>query len=546
MGAEIFQIITFTIQSILFLTLFKRCAKSTRLHGLFLYFFSFVNSLLSLGLIKLLAEKSSIAYICITVVVFFECLFLFRDKFRAYLGLTFGMVLHLFTIRAIVIAINSLVIGESMYEITHTPELLYLNTMYCIWAHNVILVLFIAFVPPKAVKSIIDNNILLNSICLLMGLYTLFNYYNVQIFKVQEDITALAYQQIIMPLSLLITFYVMLIFMIKLVMTDKYQKVIAELEKKIDKDQMLSNALFNFADIVVELNCTQNQVKRVMINSVEVNEELEIGFTEFVRQKLCPIVHSDDIPVLDKLTNNSIIKAYENGKKEISFDYRSYKISLDTNTNTAVFDESSYLWYRMRINSRLDRHTKDLVSVCTVDEINEEKISELALLSKTERDTLTGAFNKETIKSKVNEHLANGGSGTLFVFDIDNFKGINDNFGHSFGDEVLIEIYNKLSNFFRAHDYIGRFGGDEFVAFIHNETTDDEIAKIATRVCKAIEKTYEGKNGVTVPISSSIGISSSPKNATTYDELFITADLALYNAKECGKNTFTIYNKSII
>ncbi|WP_300390631.1 sensor domain-containing diguanylate cyclase [Fusobacterium sp.] len=181
-----------------------------------------------------------------------------------------------------------------------------------------------------------------------------------------------------------------------------------------------------------------------------------------------------------------------------------------------------------------------------VKDIDQKKKRELELKNRAEKDGLTGLYNSITLRNKIEEALQiknfNNLKRVFIILDLDNFKEINDKFGHSYGDKVLIEIAKILKNRFRSNDIIGRLGGDEFVIFL-NGVEDYEAAEKYIQCLKiATEKVYEKEN-LTVKISGSIGFSISPDDGSTFEELYTRADLALYEIKKCGKNNYKKYTK---
>ncbi len=540
----IIQIIIFFIHSCLMMTLLRRNSRSERFHVSVAYAVCLFNALISPLFLLLLSERASYAYAAFAVVIMVEGFVLFKDKVRAVVGLAIGCIMHYFALRAITLAAVSIGTSTTMFSITSNIDALYMSTLLSVVVHIVVLILFNAFVPPKAVKEIIANNILLNFILINMGTVTAFFAYNVRMSELDVGVLDLAGQQIVLTTILLGTFYLLLIFMIKIVMAEKYQKIIEELEHKINKDSILKTAVFNFADVVLELNLSQDKVVSVMTNSVEVATTADMPFSQFVDGRLKSVVHGDDLLILERLAPKSILLELSRGNAELVYDYRSYKLFLDKECNEISFDERETLWYRVKINSKLDKQTNDVLALLTIDEINEEKMTEIGLLEKSERDTLTFAYNKDAIKTRVEAQLVGGGHGTLFVFDIDNFKSINDTMGHAMGDEILIEIYKKTMKVFRANDYVGRFGGDEFVAFICGEIAIEEIERVCGRICTSMLQDYVAESGEVIRISASVGVSRSPDDGSTYNELFLCADTALYESKRKGKNTFTIYGST--
>ncbi|MCM1466617.1 MAG: diguanylate cyclase [Alistipes sp.] len=130
----------------------------------------------------------------------------------------------------------------------------------------------------------------------------------------------------------------------------------------------------------------------------------------------------------------------------------------------------------------------------------------------------------------------------MAVIDIDNFKNINDNYGHLFGDEVISSVASILSNTLNGRGIIGRFGGDEFYLFTNAIDTEDSLRIFLTAARQQIRYTYE-KKYPDLHVTLSIGVSLYPDDGKTYDELFQKADKCLYIAKNKGKNRFIIYDE---
>lgn len=163
------------------------------------------------------------------------------------------------------------------------------------------------------------------------------------------------------------------------------------------------------------------------------------------------------------------------------------------------------------------------------------------LIIKSQFDAMTNLYNKMTIEQKISDTLENDPENihALMAIDIDNFKGVNDIFGHKMGDHIINVVAGVLSAQFDQKDYIGRIGGDEFVVFMREiESKNDAFAK-----AKMLIETIKEKDGLTIPdnISISVGIAFSQKDDIHYSMLFERADKALYSAKEAGKGRFTEY-----
>ncbi len=130
----------------------------------------------------------------------------------------------------------------------------------------------------------------------------------------------------------------------------------------------------------------------------------------------------------------------------------------------------------------------------------------------------------------------------MAVIDIDNFKNINDTYGHLYGDKVISTIATILSNSLNGRGIIGRFGGDEFYLFTNNIETEENLRTFLTTARQQISYTFE-KSNPDMRVTLSIGVSLYPKDGATYEELFAKADKCLYIAKNKGKNRYIIYNE---
>ncbi len=541
---SVFEFLAFGVHSFLSLLLIKRFVKAERFSPFLLYIFAAINGLFLPRVILYLSYEQTFTYIAIAIVFLLESLLLFRDRIWVIIGITFGLLMHFFTCRSVVLGLSALFGNTSTYNIINDPTQLAQNSLLVVLVHIVVLTTFIAVIPRKAVKEIIGNRILLDYIVILMIVLGLFFIFNARVFELEHSMGELALQQVVLAVILLGIFYLLLLFMIRLVMMDTYQKVIKELEQKLDQSQKLTDALFNFTQTVIEVNVTKDKSQRILIDTHELPVDQDIAFTDFLRHYMVTILHPESRELVDKVTPAQVCARFAKGEQELSFDYQAKPVVLNKKRNGVEIDESQYRWYQMRINSRLDKESGDVIAIFAIDEIQAAKEAELALLSKTERDGLTGAYNKEAMSRKVASYLNQGKQGRLFLFDVDNFKSVNDKIGHAFGDQVLCEIYDKVRALFREEDLIGRFGGDEFIAFIAGTMNEENQAMLAQRICDVVEEEYRTEDGEQIKVSASIGIASAPDDGTTYEQLFHVADIALYDSKHRGKNTFTIYKSS--
>lgn len=155
-------------------------------------------------------------------------------------------------------------------------------------------------------------------------------------------------------------------------------------------------------------------------------------------------------------------------------------------------------------------------------------------------DSLTGLYNRSYFQEKVEKIWAAGHSGALFMIDLDNFKSINDRFGHIMGDRVLRLLAETLREQTGEDDVIGRIGGDEFILFYMDQVDHDELAEKAANILDSMQRKLEEIKHQDIT-SVSIGIALYPEHGNTFEKIFKNTDHALYYVKENGKNDYHFY-----
>ncbi len=168
-----------------------------------------------------------------------------------------------------------------------------------------------------------------------------------------------------------------------------------------------------------------------------------------------------------------------------------------------------------------------------------------SLQTNMEMDSLTRTFSRSAIEEKISNIIdkpQESQKSAVVLLDVDNFKTVNDTYGHKTGDLFLQELTSAVKRSLRGGDMIGRIGGDEFVILL-NDIVDLEITKsILTRILSNVNK-IEIKGVSLEEVSISAGVAIVPKEGIDYDEISTKADRALYLAKLAGKNKFMIYDE---
>ena len=230
------------------------------------------------------------------------------------------------------------------------------------------------------------------------------------------------------------------------------------------------------------------------------------------------------------LSRDNLLSAFDRGENELHFEHQ-WKQA-----------DGSLLWFLVSIYLFQEDTTQDIHGLICMKNIDEEKIAQLELQNKAERDSLTQLFNRCTFENSIEALLEKMPyeQHALFIIDVDNFKMINDTFGHQYGDQVLKEIAETINATFHKDDMKGRIGGDEFTVCMQNVLSLQVVLQKARQLSDAL-CIKRRKNHLEYVSSVSIGIALYPQHGSNYFTLFEKADNALYTAKQSGKNQFSIF-----
>ncbi len=178
-------------------------------------------------------------------------------------------------------------------------------------------------------------------------------------------------------------------------------------------------------------------------------------------------------------------------------------------------------------------------------DISESKRHEEVLKSMAHYDSLTRLPNRILLVDRMEQALESCRRSKLILaiclIDLDEFKPINDKYGHMFGDKLLVKIARKLESSVRANDTVSRLGGDEFILLLNGLEDMQELDRLLTRLLRATQQTFEIENSI-VSVSSSIGVTLFPSDRSDPDTLIRHADMAMYEAKQAGKNRYHLFD----
>lgn len=205
-----------------------------------------------------------------------------------------------------------------------------------------------------------------------------------------------------------------------------------------------------------------------------------------------------------------------------------------------------FIWCQVMGKTIYDDNKKPLRVIGKLVNVDSQKKELEALEYKATRDPLTGVYNKEVTIKKIERFISGNKSSRhmLMLIDFDDFKKINDNYGHLVGDRVLVHVISLVKGIFTEGEIVGRIGGDEFVVFSGNLEDDSEIGHKAALLKEKLDTIYQ-REDLSIRISASIGIALYPESGLHYEQMMEHADQALYRVKEQGKNNYMFYQPAI-
>jgi len=187
-------------------------------------------------------------------------------------------------------------------------------------------------------------------------------------------------------------------------------------------------------------------------------------------------------------------------------------------------------------------------TLSVMTDVSSLKAAEAAMRALAQTDSLTGLLNRDgfnrQIDAKIEAANLSGGRVAVLFFDLDRFKWVNDNLGHSAGDFVLTTVTDRVTPLLEAGDQVCRFGGDEFAVLISGEDVDERAVGLARRINAVLSEPFE-LDSRRLTVSASIGISFFPDNAVNADDLLRTADVAMYSRKREGRNGYRVFNSEL-
>jgi diguanylate cyclase (GGDEF)-like protein/PAS domain S-box-containing protein len=214
-----------------------------------------------------------------------------------------------------------------------------------------------------------------------------------------------------------------------------------------------------------------------------------------------------------------------------------YRMIARDGTEIWVRDEA----YTMPDDTRSGRQVSQGLLVDTTD----RKRLESKLIHDALHDPLTGLANRVLLRDHLERALARNRrsprTAALLFVDLDDFKQVNDTFGHAAGDQILVQVAQRLAAAARADDVVGRQSGDEFAVLIDGIDDDSAATSAAERILRELRRPIQ-LGGRSIVVGGSIGVAAAADRSTTAEDLLVQADAAMYAAKRLGKGTFALFD----
>lgn len=206
----------------------------------------------------------------------------------------------------------------------------------------------------------------------------------------------------------------------------------------------------------------------------------------------------------------------------------------------AKVDGADWTWYRIAFRTVTDQDGRVVRVLARLENINNDVLIRDAAIQKATTDGLTGLLNRDTFFGTVYSLLSESKDTTfaLILFDIDNFKAVNDTFGHPAGDDALRTVADVLNRVFTPEDVIGRFGGDEFLVFMPAANR----GIVLHRLEQVRQFLRQGGVRYLRPLTCSFGVVVSSDTKQSAKALLDMADKAMYRRKQSGKDGIMFWN----
>ena len=289
------------------------------------------------------------------------------------------------------------------------------------------------------------------------------------------------------------------------------------------KQRQLDVILNNSIDIIFDFDMETNTISSKRCGASEYNNFPDIPGAPDT------LVDKGLLDSLDRDSVNDMIEKIRKGENKASCEAR-MRPEMD----------KEFQWYQITLSAYNEVYSNKRCVVGFMKNINAETLCKVQLQVQADSDRLTELYNSGAGKDRIQYLLKlrknDISRNTMFIFDFDNFKKINDTYGHYGGDQALKRFAEVLKKVFRKSDVIFRLGGDEFAVFAENIGNEEFVKDVCRRMFQQLQEI----NDMEFKISVSVGAAITDNKSADYYDYYRTADKALYEVKKDHKNSYKI------
>lgn len=305
------------------------------------------------------------------------------------------------------------------------------------------------------------------------------------------------------------------------------------IRKRFAQEEQYRAALLSEAVAMWSIDLIKQEVIACTLAGKNVMDTKNVIFYDrSFAKKLLQRVHEEERDRVETMTHvSNMLASYYTGTRELKDLFR-----------IRYSGASDFKWVTCTISLLTEPTSGNPIAFAYIRDVDEETRRKMELSYSSERDPLTGLYNRRNIAEKIDRALQKEGSlSCLMMLDLDGFKGINDKYGHQTGDLLLKEIAQILASSFRADDLVTRLGGDEFLVFLTDLPNCESARSRAEKVRQLVFRLV--RDDIRYNVSISIGLAFAPKDGRCFTKLYQCADEALYGAKRKGKNRICLYEQ---
>ncbi len=319
-----------------------------------------------------------------------------------------------------------------------------------------------------------------------------------------------------------------------------YQDITEQYEREMTylRYQQNLERNMNTAQLIFESDLTNDVIERqggTLFADIDVVGQKQ---SEFNAKLLQSHVHEDEREFVGHyFSREHLLTQHTDGNRhlELTFEVR--------------FRDGRYRWVRSIVELVMDPYVGHVKGIFSFTDVTDEVAKQREVEKRAQRDGLTGLLNRGTCEERIRQLVGNqddnGNGGILILADLDDLKGINDTFGHEYGDKAIKTIADALVDCFRKEDVIGRIGGDEYMIFLPNAASAYEtIQQTLQSLLRKLSGVAVG-NAKDCHIHCSIGAAVEVSGEDDFDSLYKRADRALYHVKRGGKNSVAFYDEAM-